>query len=85
MHYDGALDSEDAKNQWFRGPTKALTSAQLQDTINEQLKISGNDGKYKITVAKAGQVYSTALNRREESILEDEKPVGKIIEIEGLH
>jgi phosphoribosyl 1,2-cyclic phosphodiesterase len=84
VHYDGSMDSEDAKNQWFRGPTRAMTSTQLQDTINEQLKISGNDGKFKITVAKAGQVWSTDSNRSEETSIEDQKPVGKIIEIEGL-
>lgn len=84
VHYDGSMDNEDAKNQWFRGPTEAMTSAQLQDTINDQLKISGNDGKFKITVVKAGHVWSTGPNRSEERIVEDQNPLGKTIEIEGL-
>jgi len=84
VHYDGSMDNEDAKNQWFRGPTRPMTSTQLQETINNQLKLSGNDGKFKITVAKAGQVWSTPLNRNEESLIEDEISVGKTIEIEGL-
>ena len=44
VHYSGSVDHEYGKNQWFRGPVKAMTSAQLQRTINEQLKLTGNDG-----------------------------------------
>jgi phosphoribosyl 1,2-cyclic phosphodiesterase len=30
VHYRGLRDLEDAKNQWFRGPTKAMNSEELQ-------------------------------------------------------
>jgi phosphoribosyl 1,2-cyclic phosphodiesterase len=84
VHYSGSMDHEDAKNQWFRGPTKAMTSTQLQGTINDQLKLNGNDGKFKITVAHAGQTWSTTLNKSGETMIENETSVGRSVEIESL-
>jgi hypothetical protein len=45
VHYRGLRDFEDAKNQWFRGPTKAMNSEELQKTIDENLRITGKEGK----------------------------------------
>ncbi len=58
VHYRGLSDFEDAKNQWFRGPAKPMTSDELQKTIDSYLKITGNDGKFKITVAREGMIWT---------------------------
>lgn len=58
VHYRGLLDLENAKNQWFRGPAKPMTSDELQKTIDSYLKITGNDGKFKITVARQGMIWT---------------------------
>ena len=57
VHYRGLRDFEDAKNQWFRGPTKAMNSEELQQTIDENLRITGKEGRYKMIVAKEGMVW----------------------------
>ena len=51
---------ENAKNQWFRGPAKPMATDKLQETIDSYLKISGNDGKFKITVAREGMLLTNA-------------------------
>ena len=84
VHYSGSLDFEDGKNQWFRGPAKAMTSTRLQNTINEQLKLTGNDGKFNITVAQQGQIWTVDHNRKGEGVLEANLPMGKYLEIENL-
>jgi hypothetical protein len=58
VHYRGLSDFEDAKNQWFRGPAKPMTSDELQKMIDSYLKITGNDGRYKITVAREGMIWT---------------------------
>lgn len=58
VHYRGLSDFENAKNQWFRGPAKPMTSDELQETIDSYLKITGNDGKFKITVAREGMLWT---------------------------
>jgi phosphoribosyl 1,2-cyclic phosphodiesterase len=88
VHYRGLRDFEDAKNQWFRGPTKAMNSVELQKTIDENLRITGKEGKYKIIVAKEGMVW-TARKDEVEGEKQDQQssqvsPVGKILEIESL-
>jgi hypothetical protein len=30
VHYRGLTDFQEGRNQWFKGPTKAMTSAELQ-------------------------------------------------------
>ena len=60
VHYRGLRDFEDAKNQWFRGPTKAMNS-KLQKTIDGNLRLTGKEGKYKIFVAKEGMVWTASL------------------------
>jgi hypothetical protein len=82
LHYSGLMDSEDAKNQWFRGPIKAMTSIELQNTINNQLKLSGSDGKFRMTVATGGMTWNSNFLESEES--EKDWAIGKSIEIESL-
>jgi phosphoribosyl 1,2-cyclic phosphodiesterase len=88
VHYRGLMDFEDAKNQWFRGPTKAMNSEELQKTIDENLRVTGREGKFKITVAKEGMVW-TAKSQEEQKVEGQEQPrqlssIGNIIEIESL-
>src|SRR5262249_4474952 len=82
LHYSGLMDSEDAKNQWFRGPIKAMTSTELQNTINNQLKLSGSDGKFRMTVATGGMTWNSNFLESEES--EKDWAIGKSMEIESL-
>ena len=84
VHYGGSMDFEDGKNQWFRGPVKAMTSTELQNTINEQMKLTGNDGKFKMIVASEGQIWSAEEDRKGEDIPEDDISVGRFMEIESL-
>jgi len=90
VHYKGLMDFEDAKNQWFRGPTKAMNSDELQKTIDENLRVTGREGKFKITVAKEGMVW-TAKSQEEQKVegQQQEQPrqlssIGNVIEIESL-
>jgi hypothetical protein len=83
VHYRGLMDFEEAKNQWFRGPTKAMNSEELQKTINENLKVTGKEGKFNITIAKEGMVWISGIQ------LEVQQPsqtasIGNVIEIESL-
>ncbi len=63
VHYKGLSDFKDAENQWFRGPAKPMTSDELQKMIDSYLKITGNDGKYKITVAREGMIWKPKHDR----------------------
>jgi phosphoribosyl 1,2-cyclic phosphodiesterase len=88
VHYRGLMDFEDAKNQWFRGPTKAMNSEELQRTIDENLRVTGREGKFKITVAKEGMTW-IAKSQEEQKVEELEQPrqlssIGNVIEIESL-
>jgi phosphoribosyl 1,2-cyclic phosphodiesterase len=88
VHYRGLMDFEDAKNQWFRGPTKAMNSEELQKTIDENLRVTGREGKFKITVAKEGMMW-TAISQEEQKVEGQEQPrqlssIGNVIEIESL-
>jgi len=83
VHYSGLKDFEEARNQWFRGPTKAMTSEELQRTIDSHLQLTGNNGKFKITVAKEGMIWEAAEQQKEEEVY-DENIVGSVLEIEGL-
>jgi hypothetical protein len=90
VHYRGLRDFEDAKNQWFRGPTKAMNSEELQKTIDENLRVTGREGKFKIIVAKEGMVW-TAKSQEEQKVegQQQEQPrqlssIGNVIEIESL-
>ena len=78
------MDFEDSKNQWFRGPIKAMTSTELQNTIYEQMKLTGNDGKFKMIVASEGQIWSPEEDRKGEDIPDDDISEGRFMEIESL-
>jgi phosphoribosyl 1,2-cyclic phosphodiesterase len=83
VHYRGLLDFEEASNQWFRGPVKAMTTDELQRVIDEHLRVTGDNGKFRITVAKEGMVWS--LKEGQQGQLYDENvPIGKVLEIESL-
>jgi hypothetical protein len=83
VHYGGLKDFEDAKNQWFRGPTKAMTTSELQRTIDSYLQIAGQEGKFKITVAKEGLVWRPERDNNSGHDYEEEE-IGRIIEIISL-
>jgi phosphoribosyl 1,2-cyclic phosphodiesterase len=84
VHYSGLKDFEEAKNQWFRGPVKAMSSDELQQTIDSHLRLSGAEGKFRITVAKEGMMWSPKEEVSREVSNEVTPPTGKILEIEGL-
>jgi hypothetical protein len=79
VHYGGLKDFEDAKNQWFRGPVKAMTTSELQKAINSVLQIAGQEGRFKITVAKEGMIW-----RPETYDRQDDEKIGNIIEITSI-
>ena len=72
VHYRGLLDFEEASNQWFRGPTKAMTTDELQNVIDSNLKIVGSEGRFRITVAREGMIWdsNTSASRIEEEMRE---------------
>jgi phosphoribosyl 1,2-cyclic phosphodiesterase len=83
VHYGGLLDFEEASNQWFRGPVKAMTADELQRVIDEHLRATGDNGKFRIIVAKEGMIWS--LKEGQQNQLYDENiPIGKVLEIESL-
>ena len=59
VHYKGLLDFEEASNQWFRGPTKAMATDELQQVVDSNLKIVGSGEKFIITVAREGMVWDS--------------------------
>jgi hypothetical protein len=90
VHYSGLLDFEEASNQWFRGPVKAMTTDELQRMIDEHLKATGDDGKFRITVAKEGMVWTEKegevqqQQRQQHKVYDESIPAGKVLEIESL-
>jgi hypothetical protein len=82
VHYSGFLDFEEASNQWFRGPVKAMTADELQSAIDSHLRVTGDNGKFSITVAKEGMVWTGT----EGQLGYDDKSalIGKVLEIESL-
>jgi phosphoribosyl 1,2-cyclic phosphodiesterase len=89
VHYRGLSDFEEATNQWFRGPVKAMTTDELQKIIDSHLRIIGSEGKFKMTVAKEGMVWdSNKSGRGEEKEQLQEDSLGQnapqFVEIESL-
>jgi phosphoribosyl 1,2-cyclic phosphodiesterase len=87
VHYRGLRDFEDAKNQWFRGPTRAMNSEELQKIINENLRITGKEGKFKIIVAKEGMIWTSKKSDSEKEEIQQasqKSSFGNILEIESL-
>ena len=83
VHYRGLLDFEEASNQWFRGPVKAMTTDELQRVIDEHLRVTGDSGKFRITVAKEGMIW-TEKEGQQSRIYDENIPIGKVLEIESL-
>jgi phosphoribosyl 1,2-cyclic phosphodiesterase len=83
VHYRGLLDFEEASNQWFRGPVKAMTTDELQRVIDEHLRVTGDNGKFTITVAKEGMVWSQKEGQQGQ-LYDENVPIGKVLEIESL-
>jgi hypothetical protein len=91
VNYTGWSDFEEATNQWFRGPVKAMTTDELQRVIDSHLKVTGDNGKFRITVAKEGMVWNSKKHEQNEkqeqsvSSLEDiSSHIGKTLEFESL-
>ena len=93
VHYRGLLDFEEATNQWFRGPVKAMTIDELQKVIDSHLQIIGKEGKFTITVAKEGMVWDSkrleTKHEEEEKLQESSSNQNasiapQFVEIEGL-
>jgi phosphoribosyl 1,2-cyclic phosphodiesterase len=82
VHYRGLTDFQESRNQWFKGPTKAMTSAELQKNIDSHLGISGDNGRFKITVGKEGMIW--AAKNSPEYVYDENTPIGNVIQIEGL-
>ena len=80
VHYRGLLDFEEASNQWFRGPVKAMTTDELQSVIDSHLQVTGDDGKFRIRVAEEGMVWTGKEDQRHE----EGSHIGKVLEIESL-
>ena len=81
VHYSGQKDTEDARNQWFRGPTRPLAPDELQKVVDDQLRISGDNGRFSIRVAKQGMTWAPSGAYEEEH---EDNAIGNMIEIEGL-
>jgi phosphoribosyl 1,2-cyclic phosphodiesterase len=89
VHYSGLRDFEEAKNQWFRGPTKAMTTEELQKTIDSHLRLTGSGGKFNIKVATEGTVWTSKHKDQEQKLSEQNlyntnAPIGKVLSIESL-
>lgn len=82
VHYSGEKDKEDARNQWHRGPVRPLSPEELQQTVDGHLRVSGQEGKFKTTVARQGMVWRP---QEPSAAGQDEGgPIGTKIEVEGL-
>ena len=84
VHYSGLLDFEEASNQWFRGPIKAMTTDELQSVIDAHLRATGDNGKFTITVAKEGMIWTGKQGQKESQGYDESAPNGKVLEIESL-
>ncbi|HXX96225.1 MAG TPA: MBL fold metallo-hydrolase [Candidatus Bathyarchaeia archaeon] len=83
VHYGGLTDFQESKNQWFRGPTKAMTTTELQKTVESHLAVSGDSGRFKITVAKEGMIWAAKEAAKYSG--DENMPIGNVIVIDGLN
>lgn len=89
VHYSGQKDIEDAKNQWFRGPTRALAQDELQTMIDDHLRMTGDSGKFNVKVAQEGMIWMAPRAELEDAgsrqdVEDSTSTIGDRIEIEGL-
>jgi len=82
LHYSGVKDREDAKNQWHRGPEGPLSLDELQNAVDEHLRVSGQEGKFVIKVAREGTTWTPQDVKMPAE--EDHVPIGPRIEVEAL-
>jgi len=83
VHYAGLHDFEEASNQWFRGPVKAMKTEELQKTIDEHLRVTGDNGKFRIIVGKEGMIW-IGEDKRKLRAVDESSSIGKVIEVESL-
>jgi len=83
VHYSGLHDFEEASNQWFRGPVKAMKKEELQKMIDEHLRVTGDNGKFRIIVCEEGMTWIGEGKPKLPTIY-DGTSIGKILEIESL-
>jgi phosphoribosyl 1,2-cyclic phosphodiesterase len=93
VNYTGLSDFEEATNQWFRGPVKAMTTDELQRVIDSHLQVTGDNGKFRITAAKEGMVWNSKKKNEQNQQQQDESisskedtssHFGKTLDIESL-
>jgi hypothetical protein len=51
--------TEEASSQWFRSPTKAMTTDELQKAVDSHLTIVGSGEKFRMTVAKEEMIWDS--------------------------
>jgi hypothetical protein len=84
VHYAGLQDFEEASNQWFRGPVKAMAAEELQKMIDDHLQVTGDNGKFKITVAKEGMIWTAKDEQKRRQTYDESTSIGKLLELESL-
>ena len=77
VHYSGLLDFEEASNQWFRGPVKAMTTDELQKVIDSHLQVTGDNGKVE-------KVWTTSGKQEQQGYGDQSALIGKVLDIESL-
>jgi len=82
--YSGLLDSKESKNEWYKGPSMAMTTAELQRNIDSHLKVSGDNGRFRITVANEGMLWAPKEDSHLHKNEDNKNPIGNIIEVDGL-
>jgi acid stress-induced BolA-like protein IbaG/YrbA len=62
-----------------------MTTDELQSVINSHLQVTGDNGKFRITVAKEGMVWiGKEQQQQQQQIYDESKHIGKVFEIESL-
>ena len=60
-----------------------MTTDELQRVIDEHLRVTGDNGKFRITVAKEGMIW-TEKEVQQSQIYDENSSIGKVLEIESL-
>lgn len=86
VHYSGLADLEDAKNQWFRGPTKSMTSEELQSLVDSGGPITSAEDHYSfsIRVATEGMTWQPKIQSVDFEKYNDNDKIGNELLIEGI-